>query len=381
VPPPDPRAEKEPKVIVHVAETEISEGSGMGRVAWHWRQAFLDRGYEFIHIGPGQLRARHSPSLFPLLALRHFQKLGVRAPILLLHEPVGGLFISRGHPAVVFSHGLERRAAAAVPPDGPPALGARLRRWATAPLWAVRTWSTDAGLRRALGVLAINQEDAAYLREHYGGAPERIFVFRNGVNPVADSAPPAEAQRRTILFLGSWLRRKGTDTLAAAAALLHGRVPGLRWVLGGTGVEAAEVLRAWPREWHAATEIVPKFPPQEEAALIQRCGIYVLPSRFEGQPLSLLQAMAGGRCCLASATCGQLDLIQHGENGLLHPPGDAALLAQQIEECVNHPELAAALGAKARASVQDRAWRAVSGEVVAFVEAKLAKVATSGRGL
>jgi glycosyltransferase involved in cell wall biosynthesis len=351
------------KTIVHVAETDISEGSGMGRVAWHWRQALVDRGYEFIHIGPGQMPAGYAPSVFPLLARRCFERLRVRNPILLLHEPVGGLFVGRGHPVIVFSHGLERRAAAKAGPEE-----LRWRRVLTAPLWWLRAWSTDRGLRRAAGVLAINQEDAAFLRVHYGVPAERIFVFRNGVNPVANPSPPSAAQCRTILFLGSWLRRKGIDTLAEAASLLHRRVPGLRWVLGGTGAAAEEVLRAWPRELHGDTEIVAKFPPSEEAALIQRCGLYVLPSRFEGQPLSLLQAMAAARCCLASATCGQLDLIRHGENGLLHAVGDAGELARQIEQCVTDSARAAALGTAARESVRDRAWSAVAEEVVAFIQ-------------
>jgi glycosyltransferase involved in cell wall biosynthesis len=353
------------KVIVHVAETEISEASGMGRVAWHWRRAFLERGHEFVHIGPAEMPARYSPSLFPLLARRHFDRLRVPHPILLLHEPVGGMFVGRGDPVIVFSHGLERRAAILAGPEA-----VRWRRVLTAPLWWLRAWSTDRGLRRAAGVLAINREDAAFLRSHYRVPVERMFVFRNGVHPVPDASLPAEEQCRTILFLGSWLRRKGIDTLAEAASRLHGRVPGLRWVLGGTGAAAEEVLRAWPRELHGDTEIVAKFPPHEEAALIQRCGLFVLPSRFEGQPLSLLQAMAAARCCLASAACGQLDLIQHGVNGLLHQPGNAAQLAEQIAQCVSHSPLAAALGMAARDSVRDRSWSGVSEEVVSFVEAK-----------
>lgn len=342
----------------------------MGRVAWHWRRAFLDRGYEFIHIGPGQMPAHYSPSLFPLLARRCFERLRVERPILLLHEPVGGIFIGRGHPVIIFSHGLERRAAVVAPPESSRSLAARVQRCATAPLWWLREWSTDRGLRRAAGVLAINREDAAFLSEHYRVPSERIMVFRNGVNPVPDSVPPTVEQCRKILFLGSWLRRKGIDVLAEAAALVGRKVPGLCWVLGGVGVEPETVLREWPRELHPATEIVPKFAPTEEVTLIQRCGLYVLPSWFEGQPLSLLQAMAGARCCLASATCGQLDLIRHGENGLLHAPGNAAELAAQIERCVTDPALATTLGAKAHESVRDRSWNVVAEGVADFVEAR-----------
>ena len=46
-----------PKVIVHVADAALSEASGMGRVAVHWRAAFVRRGYAFIHLGPPEITA------------------------------------------------------------------------------------------------------------------------------------------------------------------------------------------------------------------------------------------------------------------------------------------------------------------------------------
>ena len=342
----------------------------MGRVAVHWRAALVERGYEFVHIGPAELSGNYARSLFPLLALRHFHRLGIRDPLLLLHEPVGGVFIREQRPAIVFSHGLEARGQRLLAHhEEAGAATSGLRRMTTAPLWKMRTWSAESGLRRASALLLINEEDAAYAHARYSVPRSRMLVFRNGVNPANDDGDAASRQSPvTLLFLGTWLKRKGVDVLAAAAKLVQQRGHAVRWVLGGVGVEAETVLAMWPRELHACTEVIQKFDPREEAGLIARCGIYVLPSYFEGQPLTLLQAMAGGRCCLASATCGQRDLITHHSNGLLHAPGDATALAAQIEECLRNPALSAALGSAARQSVEDRTWRAVSEEVVTFIE-------------
>lgn len=358
------------RTVVHVAETELSERTGMGRVAVHWRAAFVERGYEFVHIGPAELGGNYARSLFPLLALRHFHRLGIRNPLLLLHEPVGGVFIREARPAIVFSHGLEARGQRLLAQhEEAGAATSGLRRMTTAPLWKMRTWSAESGLRRAAGLLLINEEDAAYARARYGVPRSRMLVFRNGVNPSSDDASAASGQSPlTLLFLGTWLKRKGVDVLAAAAKLVQERGHAVRWILGGVGVDASAVLAMWPRELHACTEVIQKFDPREEAGLIARCGLYILPSYFEGQPLTLLQAMAGGRCCLASATCGQRDLIRHRANGLLHPPGDAVALAAQIEECLQNPALIATLGSAARQSVSDRAWRDVSDEVATFIE-------------
>ncbi len=359
------------RVVVHVAETELSERTGMGRVAVHWRAALVKRGYEFVHIGPAELGGNYARSLFPLLALRHFHRLGVRDPLLLLHEPVGGVFIREQRPAIVFSHGLEARGQRLLAHHAEAgAATSGLRKLTTAPLWKMRAWSAESGLRRAAALLLINEEDAAYAQARYGVPRSRMLVFRNGVNPATAASVQGPI---TLLFLGTWLKRKGVDVLAAAAKLVQERGLTVRWVLGGVGEEPATVLEMWPRELHACTEIIQKFDPREEAGIIARCGIYILPSYFEGQPLTLLQAMAGGRCCLASATCGQRDLIRHRANGLLHPPGDAVALAAQIEECLQNPALIATLGSAAQQSVKDRAWRDVSEEVVTFIE----KVASS----
>ena len=94
----------------------------------------------------------------------------------------------------------------------------------------------------------------------------------------------------------------------------------------------------------------------------------MLPSFFEGQPLSLLQAMETGRCCITTDCCGQRDLIRHTQNGLLHQPGDAVQLASLIEECAKSEGLRKSLGHRAKLTVQGRSWEQVGSEVVDFVE-------------
>src|SRR4051812_38669687 len=210
------------RTIVHVAQLEISRESGMGRVAWHWRQELEARGYSFLHIGPREVGRPVHPALFPYAAWRRVRRLGVRPAAFLVHEPAGVPFVVAGAPAFVFSHGLERRgweaALAQAAASGPPI---RARSRLLFPFWRLR--QADFSLRRARAVLVLNRDDLAGVQELYGRRREDLFLFRNGVEPwpavprVATEAPP------TVLFLGSWLARKGTATLARAADLLRRR--------------------------------------------------------------------------------------------------------------------------------------------------------------
>jgi glycosyltransferase involved in cell wall biosynthesis len=359
-------ATEAPRTIVHVAQLEISRESGMGRVAWHWWRALERRGYSVLHIGPREVGRPAHPAIFPYLAWRRFRRLRLRPAAFLVHEPAGVPFVLSGAPTCLFSHGLERRgweaALAQAAAAGSPV---RARSRLLFPLWRLR--QADFSLRRAKAVLVLNRDDLAEVQARYGRRSEDLFLFRNGV----DLPPPAPREATgappTVLFLGSWLARKGTATLVRAAELLRRRGVAVRFLLAGTQVEAAGVLADWPAELRGSVRVLPSFAADGEAALYAAADLFVLPSFFEGQPLALLQAMAAGCCCLASDIAGNRDLIGHRRTGLLHVAGDAEELAGQMAECLASPALREELGAAARDLVAGRAWDVVAGEVADFI--------------
>ncbi len=358
------------RTIVHVAQIEISRESGMGRVAWHWRQELEARGYAFVHLGPRAVGRPVHPALFPFAAWRRFRRLGLRPAAFLVHEPSGVPFVGAGAPTLLFSHGLERRGweatLAHAAASGPPV---RTRSRLLFPLWRLR--QADFSLRRARAVLVLNRDDLAGVQTRYGRRREDLFLFRNGVDPLPPAARETPEGPPTVLFLGSWLARKGTAALVGAADLLRRRGIAARFLLAGTGAGEAEVLAAWPAELRGSVRVLPAFPAAGEAALYAVADLFVLPSFFEGQPLALLQAMAAGRCCLVSDVAGNRDLIEHRRSGLLHAAGDAGELAGQMAECLASPALRAALGSAARGRVAGRAWNVVAGEVADFISGVL----------
>jgi glycosyltransferase involved in cell wall biosynthesis len=82
---------------------------------------------------------------------------------------------------------------------------------------------------------------------------------------------------------------------------------------------------------------------------MDRCGIFVLSSRFEGFPNVLLEAMATGAPCIAfDCPSGPSEIIESGTNALLVPAGEVAGLADSLKALVQSPETRARLGANAR---------------------------------
>ena len=82
--------------------------------------------------------------------------------------------------------------------------------------------------------------------------------------------------------------------------------------------------------------------------------VFVMPSLSEGFGIAIVEAMAAGLPVVASDVGGIPEIVQHGETGLLVPPGDPAALAAALHELVTRPDRARALGACGRQRARER---------------------------
>jgi len=118
--------------------------------------------------------------------------------------------------------------------------------------------------------------------------------------------------------------------------------------------------------------------------LLQQSWGFVLPSRWEGMPNALLEAMACGLPCIATRVSGSEDIISDGVDGLLVEPEQPAALAWALRRVVEDPELVRRLGAAGRATVvRDYQLRHVVEQCVTLYRRLLARnrgaLATRGR--
>jgi glycosyltransferase involved in cell wall biosynthesis len=88
---------------------------------------------------------------------------------------------------------------------------------------------------------------------------------------------------------------------------------------------------------------------------LRAADLFVLPSKREGLPVALLEAMACGLPCVASRLPGSTEaIIEDGSNGLLVAPGDVAALTDAIGRLLADEALRERLGAAARATIAHR---------------------------
>ena len=359
--------------IVHISEVDITTESGMGRIEYYWQQAFERAGYKFVHIGPKQVGKLLHKSLFGFNAYRYFKKLKIKPAAFIVHEPTSGFFIKKGIPCFIESHGIERRHWQAALNGSIPLSGSQsLKTKVFYPAW--RLMPCDKGLRSADKILVSNSDDKEFVKNFYNRSVEDIFIFNNGFDSnINFSQPTVNNGTFTVLFNGSWIERKGIYTLINAAAKLHDQHFNIKYLLIGTGSSEEIVLNNWPDNLKNSVTVVPFFKKNEEQIFLQSASVFVLPSYFEGQPLSLIQAMANGKCCITTNCCGQKDLITNCEDGYLFEVGDEEALAKLIKQCYLNPGIINKTGAAAYKKIQDRSWAQVADEVAGYMLSNLNK--------
>jgi glycosyltransferase involved in cell wall biosynthesis len=317
-----------------------------------------------------RVRGRLARLTFPVALawfLRDQLRAGARYDVVNVHEPCGvALLMWRrriGAPIVVAtSHGVERRAwefaleEGRLGRDGPSLLN-RLVYPATS------LWQSAYTLRRADHIFCLNEQDRSYLIGWLGERAPAITRIGPGVDQGFARAAVGRDYGRAerLLFAGTWRKNKGIEDLVPAFVRLAQSRPTLTLTVLGGGVHNEEVLRPFPEAVRGRVGCVTTASDAETMAAFAQADLFVLPSLFEGTPLTLLEAMGSGLPVVTTATCGMLDFIRDGENGLLVPIRSPEAVATAIERLLGDRALRERLGRSAQEEALTRySWRQVT---------------------
>lgn len=178
---------------------------------------------------------------------------------------------------------------------------------------------------------------APYLKDIFSDIIEsnKITVMPNSIQIPPEKEKDYQAQK--ILFLGRLCKEKGIEELIDAAFSLKSDYPKLELYLGGIWVD--ENLREKALSCDNWIHSPGWIGGKEKQELLETCNLFVIPSYFEGQSVSLLEGMAYSCACIGSNVGGIPQMLLPNVNGTLIPAQNTKALKQAIQNYLEHPEL------------------------------------------
>lgn len=225
-------------------------------------------------------------------------------------------------------------------------------------------------LRHARGCVSLGGGLTRILEKQVIGSGCVVHVLPNAVEMPTDAPVPTWDGNRPLelLFVGRFAFNKGIDVLMEVARRLDagaqsGRV---HFSLCGDGPLLEHYRRSSPP---ANVRLLGRVDDDALDMLYRSSDILVLPTRFEGMPTVVLEAMARGKPVLVSDVGATAELVD-AANGRLLPPGDAeALYTAVVELIALPPQAITAMGLASRRRVDERfTWPRVTGEFIRLFE-------------
>ena len=181
--------------------------------------------------------------------------------------------------------------------------------------------------------------------------PEQVEILHNAVDIPGDNS--TDYTSNTVLFMGRLDERKSPDVLLHAAARTLSAHPDARFIFGGDGDVPAYERLARELGICDRCSFIGWVAGEEKSEAFRNSSIFCLPSKNEGMPMSVLEAMSYGLATLATPVGGVPQVISDGVDGFLFPIGDVAALTERLDLLMSDMALKERVGKCGRDRVEE----------------------------
>ncbi len=178
---------------------------------------------------------------------------------------------------------------------------------------------------------------------------EKVISFPNTIE--VPETIKEKTYEQKLLFLGRLCKEKGIRELLEVVIELKKDYSELELYLGGVWVDTD--LKEMADKHTDFIHQLGWIGKEEKEKYLRECSIFVLPTYFEGLPMSLLEGMSYECACIASAVGGIPQVIDDGENGMLILPKDKESLKNAIKKMICDESMQRKLGIAARQKVEE----------------------------
>lgn len=215
--------------------------------------------------------------------------------------------------------------------------------------------------------VAVSDNNRQIMAESFQMDPEEITVIYNG-SPTALGVPSDDevkgirerlrgeleiAKDATLLLtVGALRHQKGYDLLTSAIPAVLKKFPEARWVWAGDGPDAEDLNSLIHR--HKVDDAVTMLGRRSDVPdLLRAADLFVFPTRFEGHPFALMEAMSAGLPAVTTDASGITEVVTHLEHAVVCPKEDPKALAEAMIFALSNPDRMRAMAEQGRRRVAD----------------------------
>ena len=171
--------------------------------------------------------------------------------------------------------------------------------------------------------------------------PNRNYRMEYLLNPCPIVNRNFSHKENVILYAGSLIERKGYDRLLKAFANITNKYPDWRIDFAGDGnLKKAKKIQEELKISNSKVQYLGWVTSREKEIVFQRASVYCLPSRGEGFPMGILDAIAYGIPVVSTPVGGIGDFMQDGVHGLFYKDAyDIDSLTENLDKILSSPEL------------------------------------------
>ena len=205
---------------------------------------------------------------------------------------------------------------------------------------------------RYLKIICVSNQVESTLFGWMPSIKGKTKIIPNAV-PVSGSLETRNCKIYDILFVGRLTQAKGVDVLLRAIKILKNKYSkNLKIAIVGNG-PLKENLNTLAVEFGVDGEVKFLGVRKDIEELMLSSKIFVLPSRWEGLPMVILEAMSKGMSIIATGVGGIPEVIENGKEGILISLEDPEILAQAINDLLENEELQEKLSQAAYKKVRE----------------------------
>jgi glycogen(starch) synthase len=223
--------------------------------------------------------------------------------------------------------------------------------------YLLQSQTQDALIALADLVIVLSQTEKELVSHYCKESSNRIRMIGNGTGRHVGSSYEQPRDPHLVLYSGRFDKNKGVEDFLAAIPYVVEHDPQANFVLVGGPLDTS--IEGMKRQW-----LDDSFPYKDKVTFTGyvsreellkwygKAGILVVPSSYDTFPLVILDGMHHGLAVIASSIGGALDIIRHGETGLLFTPKDIGSLVNCIVMLLKNPNLQYEIGANATKEIQ-----------------------------